>query len=700
MGATPWLEEWDAVVAGGTATAIEEAWLARLERGVDDPEELLEALRRLRAAGKKTLSATLLELASEQALADGRWEARKRLLAEQLRLGVGEASALRVALEEAVRQSWAGRPSLAALLAHFRLPEARKPLEALEQLELWLAHDVGDVFLMAGRGPGRVVEANPQLGVLRLDFEKERRVPVPIEAAPKYLTPLPVGHFLRRRLEEREVVAREVAADPPGALAAVLASFGRPLSAGEIRTALEGLVSAEGWAAWWNRAKRNPRVLAEGNGTKVTYRLVGEGEVSAEIRESFSSGTLAQRIELARRHAGRSSGLDVDMVAALLAGAGEANEPAGVAWEATAVAARLGASAEGVSAVRTALLARHGAALLLREVGDASQRDEVLQLVRLAEPKWSEVFAEQLRQETNPKLLTCLAAELIGAGLAARVEAFLDEVFLHPQRYPAALVWACEPCDQHEVEALLDRRRSGPLLVRLADLAERREFSPLRARLREILSARGMAAAVIQGRLTLEQGRRLLQLLERPGELGEERRWLARAVAARFPELRAEAVDESIPMLASTVARLQEELRGLREREIPAVLKAIQVAREHGDLSENFEYHAARARQEYLSARAAALQDDLARARVVDPSTVDTGEVRVGTTVRLVAVEGGEERRVTILGPYEGNPEQGILSHGAEAAQQLLGRQVGEEVAFDGGRFRVAAITAAELPPS
>ena len=235
--------------------------------------------------------------------------------------------------------------------------------------------------------------------------------------------------------------------------------------------------------------------------------------------------------------------------------------------------------------------------------------------------------------------------------------------------------------------------------MRLVELAERKEMVPHRARLREVISARGVAGEIVQERLTVEQGRRILQLLEHPGELAEERRWLRRAVTARFPELRETRGEDAVPALAETVHRLQDELRVILEKDIPETLKAIQVAREHGDLSENFEYHAARARQELLSARAAQLQGDLARVRLVDPAKIDPSRVRVGTRVRLEAEGGGETRELTVLGPYEADPERGVLSHGTEAVQALLDRAVGDRVPFDGRSWVIAAIERA-TPPS
>ena len=666
--------------------------MARLEGGVGDGYAFVDALKRMRSAGKKTLAATLLELAADQALADGAWEARKRFLVELIRLGLGDGEKWRAGLVDCLRHIWAGRPSLEKLLKHFALPAARKPLETLETIETWLAHDVGGVFAMAGRGPGRVVEANPQLGLLRLDFEKEKRVPMPIDAARKHLTPLPPGHVLRRRLEEPAALAAEAAGDPQGTLAAVLESYAAPMAVPEIKAALAGIVAEEQWTSWWNRAKKNARVLASGSGTRVQYRLASGAGPEEEIRAEFAAAALPQQLDLVRRHGGRSRELAAFFGAALLE---QATAPATVpaqAWEALMLAARNGAPADAVESARAAVLARVGPLALLGELGDAQQRESVLDFVRAHDPAgWAGVHESWLDHEPSAKLLSAIATGLVGAGESARVQGFLDRALLQPARHPSALVWLCEE-DGEALRPLLEERRGGALLVRLVELAERRTFSPYRARLKEILSAGGLAGRIVAERLTVDQARRVVQILEHPGELADERNWLRRAATARFPELRQVPEPDVVPALPDTVTRLQAELKNLLEKEIPETLRAIQEARAHGDLSENFEYHAARARQEFLSARASELQADLGKVRIIDPGSVDTTRVRVGTRVWLRPQAGGEQRAIVILGPYEGDPERGILSHGSEAAQLLLEKAAGDAVEFDGAAWNVDRI--------
>ena len=118
----------------------------------------------------------------------------------------------------------------------------------------------------------------------------------------------------------------------------------------------------------------------------------------------------------------------------------------------------------------------------------------------------------------------------------------------------------------------------------------------------------------------------------------------------KFPELRAPAREYLYATAEAIEARRQEVIR-LKQVDLPANAEAMKTAKEHGDLRENFEYHAARQKHEYLSARIATLADELSRTRALDPTKIDTTEVRVGTRVRLRDAATGAERDATILGP-------------------------------------------------
>jgi transcription elongation factor GreA len=135
------------------------------------------------------------------------------------------------------------------------------------------------------------------------------------------------------------------------------------------------------------------------------------------------------------------------------------------------------------------------------------------------------------------------------------------------------------------------------------------------------------------------------------------------------------------PITPEGAVHLREELNHLKSVERPAIIQAIAVAREHGDLSENAEYHAARDRQSFIEGRIKEIEDKLARAEVIDPAKV-TGGARVafGARVRLSNSQTEEEVVYRILGADEADLAQGTIGVTSPLARSLLGKEVGDEV--------------------
>jgi transcription elongation factor GreA len=137
---------------------------------------------------------------------------------------------------------------------------------------------------------------------------------------------------------------------------------------------------------------------------------------------------------------------------------------------------------------------------------------------------------------------------------------------------------------------------------------------------------------------------------------------------------------EKVPMTATGFTRLEAELKHLRSVERPAVIRAIAEARDHGDLSENAEYHAARERQSFIEGRVAELEDMISRADVIDPAKVSGSTVKFGATVTLADDDTGEEQTYQIVGAVEGDIKSGLLSVTAPLARALIGKSVGDNV--------------------
>ena len=139
-------------------------------------------------------------------------------------------------------------------------------------------------------------------------------------------------------------------------------------------------------------------------------------------------------------------------------------------------------------------------------------------------------------------------------------------------------------------------------------------------------------------------------------------------------------MSDKVPMTASGFARLEEELRYLKTTARPEVIRAIAEAREHGDLSENAEYHAARERQSFIEGRVAELEDKIARAEVIDVASLNGNTVKFGATVTLVDEDTEAEAAYQLVGEMEADVKEGRLSITAPLARALIGKEVGDSV--------------------
>jgi transcription elongation factor GreA len=138
-------------------------------------------------------------------------------------------------------------------------------------------------------------------------------------------------------------------------------------------------------------------------------------------------------------------------------------------------------------------------------------------------------------------------------------------------------------------------------------------------------------------------------------------------------------MEQKEPMTKFGYEKLSVELNDLKNRELPEIVKEIEVALEHGDLKENAEYHAAKEKQRLVDLRLAELSKILTSAQIVDPSVLQHARVSFGSTVVLFDVALDKEITYTIVGGCESNPEMGLISFNSPLAKQLLGKEEGDE---------------------
>lgn len=672
---------------------VEEAWLERMTADPEDIEYFVGVARALAGTGEPKRARTLVEMLDDELRSGGRWPARLDLLRRGGQFLVS-AERLHAEAVATLKRLHGSKPGYQSLIKGVGLERGGDPAEKLwekvERFETLVSFELGAIVWMEGKGAGRIADVNIGLEAFKVDFEKQKGMTVGFRAAGKLLKALPPGHLQRHKLEDP---ASLIGRPPAELLEMVLRSSDQPMSAADVRQAVAGLVTESQWTSWWAAARRHPQVLASGEGSRQSYRWAETGAHAADASwATFTTSDLAGQLDLLRRQGGKERDADLRrrMVEELVArGAEVETEHPAQALEIWFAIERSDGAPPSVSWTPEALIERHDPRKVLAGLGDRAVRERVYQLVRQRRADWAPLFLERLGKEDDPRTLSLLYDQGVEAA-PADVGRLLDQWLSQPRKNPGVFVWLAERAANDERIAARNPLR---LLQQILTALSTDEFAPFRVRLRSLAETGGTLPRLLS-RLSDEQASAAREAVQKaPGLEGYQRTALISALEVRFSSLR-EPAEQPLYARPASIAARRAELKELLEKEIPANRRAIEEARAMGDLRENFEYKSARQRHEYLAARAGALDRDLRRVRPLETPAATLAEARIGTSLVLQGPD-GSERRLTILGPWESDPEAGVISYESDLAGKILGKQVGDSVLIDAAEWRIGQITTA-----
>jgi transcription elongation factor GreA len=162
-------------------------------------------------------------------------------------------------------------------------------------------------------------------------------------------------------------------------------------------------------------------------------------------------------------------------------------------------------------------------------------------------------------------------------------------------------------------------------------------------------------------------------------------------------------MSEKFPMTPSGYASMKAQLHKLKNVDRPANSRAIEIARGHGDLSENADYSAAKEEQGLIEAKIRELEAKIAMAEVIDPTKLSGTRVKFGATVTIEDTDSGESQTYTIVGEHEADIKKGRISIGAPVARALIGKEVGDTVTVNNPKgkreYEVTNVEWMEVPP-
>jgi len=551
-------------------------------------------------------------------------------------------------------------------------------------------------------GFGRIRTLDPVFGRFTIDFDQKAGHTMDLAFAAESLKPIPKDHILAHKASDLNNLRQMAATQHLELVKLVLTSYGGKATVDRIQQVLVPDVIGADWKKWWEMARRELRKdghfqVPLKKSDPVIYQIE-EVSLQDRLMEEFRTAKgLKARIAVAAELLRNAHDL-TDRAAAgneILAllnteiASHQRTQPA-VALEAIFMRDDLRAATgsppaeQEITAPAVWAQDLHAGALL--EQLPASKHRRALESFKTANPeRWHEALLASLNM-VSAKLCRELAGLLIQEG---RMDQFKETLARLISRHTASselLLWFAKERSDSYADLL------GPEVFRaMLTAMERDQFNERRSnRLRDyILDDQELLVELI-GSADLEVIKDLTRALQLSPSFDDmDKRSLLARIVKSYPAIQAlisgEQSRQEATLLVSwqSLERRKNEYHELVEKKIPANSKEIALARSYGDLSENHEYKAAKEMQKLLMRRKADLETELVRARGTDFSGARTDIASVGTVVHATDLATSQPERFTLLGAWDSDPDNDIVSYLSPVAQALLGHKVGDEVEFE-----------------
>ena len=583
----------------------------------------------------------------------------------------------------------------------------------------------GSYCLHKSWGFGRVAEWNLLLNQIMIDFQGKKGHPMQLAYAADNLSVIAPGHFLARKATDLPALRELLKKDPTAVMRNVLESLGGAATVSQISQLMVGdLFNEAEWKRWWSSTTK--ALKKEGFfhiPTKKTepIRLRSEKVSRADELLTFynqarqpkeQAAALDQIIKFHGEFSDPEAQLQplIDSIEDAAARTQKFNP---------AFAIELVIARDDLLERCPQLKSNNPELTLSRLIADEETRlptilpklpsgkeKRVLHLMPVAlGPQWT-TRAFQIMQSNHARAVAQVPRVFSESGQQAELRAFIHRAIREHSATSEALVWLCRERDG-EWHDLITPELLGAILSALE--RDQHNENSRGSKLRDLLlEDRELLPDMFAGSESsvARDGMRRLMLTPVFDEL-TKRSLLARIIKM-YPELETvitgeqkEEKTESLIVSWSSLDKRKAEFEELVNKKIPENSKEIGIARSYGDLRENFEFKAAKEMQAVLMRRKSELEAMLHRARGTNFENPDLSQVSIGTIVTLKNETSGDEETYTILGAWDSDPDQGIISYQTAIGQALLGRKVGETVSWnDGqedGRFTITSISPAPV---
>jgi len=618
---------------------MEGTWLELLETNLD-LGELLSLVELAIRWGPSELAVTLLWVLATHLEDQRRYQEELTVLRRIVDLNPQDEKLSR-AISACLKSLHGEEPLLEKILQKAGLGYGEPLNEALKRFDRYFSLIPGRLIYDQERGAGRIKNLDLLFDRVLVEFESGFELTVDVQSAGnRFRFPAEEGFFYLKN-KEPEKLAQMIATDPAEVVRRYLRDIGKRASAGEIEEALAPLVGRENFSGFWERAKKglnaDPQIVIQNRPVR-SYRWVDQPEDRAEVTEGE---------EKRKAKKGVVSEYDTSELTA------QSAQEVLKGFEGLRSASEKKRFLEDLARVRADWESLY--ALFFLSAIDTRCRSLIMERLQREKPAvWDKLLESILTDyRANADAFLYLAEK--GAGFSAR-----------------------------------------QVVSRLLDIMEMDSDRGRRNQARKIIAGenyRLIADALAE--LNGEEAARLMQRIKSSRSLEPfQQDEIVNLIISRFATLAPNQESTVVWSSAAGIERARRELDFLTQQELPKSAEEIGRARAFGDLSENYEYKAAKERQVRLMEKIRRLQSELKHAQALETDRIDTSRVNIGCRVQL-ADEEGRIQEFAILGPWDSNPEKGIISFQSPLATQLLGKKLGESVVMGEKKWTVRMITKA-----
>ncbi len=573
-------------------------------------------------------------------------------------------------------------------------------------------------------GFGRVAEWNLLLNQIIIDFSGKKAHPMQLQYAAENLAAIPPEHFLARKASDLAAIKKLAREDPAAVVRNVLESAGGNATVPQIAEWLIGDVFSETeWKRWWESAKKGLKkdghfFIPTKKNAPVELRSAPVSQAD-ELLAAFSQArrpkeqgaALDQIIKLADEFKEPDKQLQPIIVAIENAAARNQKLHPELSFELLlgrddllARIPQLRTTHVGLTVAKMIAAEEPRLMSTLPNLPAAKEKRILQALPEALGERWMN-YALRLIYGSGARVVSQIARVFAELGQEAELRAAFERSIREHSATSEMLIWLCKERDGAWRELI-----TPDLLTAIMAAVERDRHQESRAnRLRDlVLEDRELIADMFAGADVGVARDTVRRLLITPAFDELTKRSLLARIVKLYPELeimitggQREEKAAALIVSWSSLAKRRAEHEELVKKKIPENTKEIALARSYGDLSENFEFKAAKQMQAVLMRRKAELEQALHNARGTAFENPDTSRVSIGTIITLREPDSGKEETYTILGAWDGDPERHIISYQTAIGQALMGHKVGDVLTLNkdegAGMSEIVSISAAPI---